>query len=317
MKKLTVNDILVKNKQRKDILKLRNLTGEKGLGREVRRLELNRPGLALAGYFHDFANDRIQIFGKGESAFLGSRNETALKSSLLKIFKYDVNLCIFTHGSRVPKKFLSSATAHGTPVLVSSLPTSEFIMLLTRILEESLAPSITVHGVLIEIFGVGVLITGSSGIGKSETALELVKRGHRLIADDAVRIRKVSGSLLLGNVNENTRHLIEIRGLGIVDIEKVYGFGAVKNSKRVDLIIRLQDWSKVRNVERLGGSRKYQKILNVPVPFLVIPVKTGRNIPVIIETAAMNKRLQDAGYDVLREFSETRRKNGLTSRTGS
>jgi len=315
MKQIFVRDILEENRVRKNFLALTAVTGSTGLEKAVRRVELNRPGLALAGFFQNFANERIQVFGRGENSYLQTLEGPALNAFLRRFFGKDVALCVFTHGARPLRPFVRTARASGTCVLISRLHTSEFITLVTQYLESRLAPSLAMHGTLIEVFGVGILISGDSGIGKSETALELVKRGHRLIADDVVHVRKVAGSILIGQADELLQYKVEIRGLGIIDIQKVFGIGSVKRSKRVDMIINLEDWNSRKSYDRLGLDAKFKKVLNVRVQTVEMPVKAGRNIAVIIETAAMNKRLQDIGISAAREL-ETSLRDRLAAPAG-
>lgn len=304
----TVRRLLAEDREGGSRLKLVLMTGEEGLDRPVKRIELNRPGLALAGFFANFASERIQVFGRGEYSYLKGMGRERLGVFLREFFARPAPLCVFTHGARPPAAFVREARRHGVAVAVSRLDTYPFIMLLTRILEEHLAPSVALHGGLVEVFGVGVLLTGESGIGKSETALELVKRGHRLVADDVVRVRRVAGDILLGTADELIRYKVEIRGLGIVDIEKVFGVGSVKRVKRIDLSVRLEDWSERKAYDRLGLGRRTHTILGVRVPLVVMPVKAGRNIPVIIETAAMNKRLRDMGQNAAKELAASLRR---------
>jgi len=295
MKNFTISELLEENRRKKNILKLKIVAGQKGLSRNVKRIEHNRPGLALAGFFKRFGADRIQIFGRGESEYLKTLSKEKRDSFYSNFFSYKIPLCVFTHSTEPPLLFKNIAEKSNTPIGVSSLSTSCFILLLTQLLESKLANSSLIHGVLIEIFGVGILITGESGIGKSETALELVKRGHRLVSDDVVHLIKASGDILLGSPDPVIKHRVEIRGLGIVDIERIFGIGAVKNLEKIDLIVHLEEWSLNKHYDRLGLKTSFKNILGVSVPLIRIPVRAGRNIPVIIETAAMNKRLKDMG----------------------
>ncbi len=306
---LIVKDIFDANYKKSDYMKLDFLTGKIGFDRKVMQLDLNRPGLALSGHYKNFGSERIQIFGKGECAFLSSLSQKALKTTLDKIFNYRMNLCIFTHGIKPPAYFIQQAKKVGTPVAVSRHATSAFIILLSELLEHWLAPMLNTHGVLLEVFGVGVFITGQSGIGKSETALELVKRGHRFVADDVVNIRKVMGTTLIGTSHELLKHKMEIRGMGIVDIERVFGIGSIKPSKRIDIAIKLASWDKVADCDRLGIQRSTFSILGIKIPYIVLPVKAGRNIPVIIETATLDMVLKESGYNASLELTQQVKKN--------
>lgn len=306
---LIVNDIFEANSKKQDYLRLKLLTGPDGLDRKISQLDLNRPGLALSGHFKNFGSDRVQIFGKGECAYLSSLGKQALVKTLERMFAYKMNLCVFTHGILPPKCLVQLAKRHATPVAVSQHATSAFIILLNELLEHWLAPSINQHGVLLEVFGVGVFIVGKSGIGKSETALELIKRGHRFVADDVVKVRKVMGTTLIGSSHDLLRHKMEIRGMGIVDIERVYGIGSIKQRKRIDLTIRLADWDNVKGCDRLGIQRSMFSILGVKIPYIILPVKAGRNIPVIIETATLDMMLKETGYNASYELTEQVKKN--------
>lgn len=285
-------------------LDLRLLAGSAGLEKPVKGQEINRPGLALAGYFENFAFNRIQIFGKGENSFLGSMEPTTMHSVLEKFFSYSLNSAFFTHGQIPPHEFLERADEYKIPTFVTGEPTSQFIKVVSNVLEEMFAPTTTMHGVLIEVFGVGVILKGKSGVGKSETALELVERGHRLIADDLIYIKLIQNHNLIGFGSDVIKYHMEIRGIGIVNIKDIFGAGAVRKSKQVDLIITIEEWDKNKEYERLGLDEKTIDILDVPVTHLIVPIRPGRNLPIIIETAAMNHRLKRMGYNPARELNQ-------------
>ncbi|MEM7182953.1 MAG: HPr(Ser) kinase/phosphatase [Spirochaetota bacterium] len=285
-------------------LKLDCIAGELGLEKKILSNEINRPGLSLTGFFDFFAHDRIQIFGKGEWAYLNSLSKPRLTDILETFFSYELKCLIFTHGNTPQEELIHLAHQKEIPVFVSSLSTHRFISLITEILNKKLSPRTMRHGVLIEVFGVGTLLSGKSGIGKSETALELIERGHRLVADDMVEIRRHSEDLLMGTCSDIIRHHMEIRGLGIINIKDIFGAGSVREHKVLELIIHIEEWSSSTEYDRTGIEEKYEEILGVPIPVATIPLRPGRNLPIIVETAAMNQRLKRMGKFAAREFSE-------------
>ncbi|TGL57400.1 HPr kinase/phosphorylase [Leptospira ognonensis] len=301
---ITVETIL---KDHED-LKLVLVTGEEGLTNRINNAEINRPGLSLTGFFDFFANDRIQIFGKGEWAYLNSLKMDELTEITDKFFQFHLNCIIYTHGNHPQNQFVEMAAKKGIPLFVTPISTHRFITLISQILDRALAPRTMRHGVLIEVFGIGTLLTGRSGVGKSETALELIERGHRLVADDMVEIRRLSESYLIGSCSDLLRHHMEIRGLGILNIKDLFGVGSVRDHKLIELIINLREWEEEGDYERTGIEQGTEEILGVSVPLIEIPVKPGRNIPIIVETAAMNQRLRKMGKNSAKEFS-----NKLTS----
>ena len=278
--------------------------GKSGLERHVNTIDVNRPGLALAGYYRHFASNRIQIFGKGEFAYLEDRSENEIKAIKADFFKHEYPGLVFTHGNTPPGSFMEMAEKTDTPLLTSRLTTHDFIVRFTRLITEELSPSTSIHGVLIEVFGVGILLMGQSGIGKSETALELVERGHRLVADDIVIIKCVGSTTLYGSASEVIRHHMELRGLGIINVKDLFGVGAIRGHKRIELVIGLEDWDPQKEYERLGIDEQTVEILGVALPRLIIPVRPGRNVPILIETAAMNHRSKKMGYHAARELSD-------------
>ncbi|TGN18518.1 HPr(Ser) kinase/phosphatase [Leptospira idonii] len=302
---ITVETIL---KDHED-LKLVLLTGEQGLTNRINNAEINRPGLSLTGFFDFFANDRIQILGKGEWAYLNSLSPEKLTDITDQFFQFHLNCIIYTHGNEPQLPFVEKAKEKGIPLFVTQVSTHRFITLISQILDRALAPRTMRHGVLIEVFGIGTLLTGRSGVGKSETALELIERGHRLVADDMVEIRRLSESYLIGSCSDLLRHHMEIRGLGILNIKDLFGVGSVRDHKLIELIINLKEWEEGGgDYERTGIEQSMEDILGVSVPYIEIPVKPGRNIPIIVETAAMNQRLRKMGKNSAKEFS-----NKLTS----
>lgn len=272
--------------------------------RNIKSAEINRPGLCLAGFVTHFANERLQIFGKGEGAFVQWVDENQNYQRLDTFFTYEMPACIFTHNQEVPSFFLERCEKNGIIVLKVKERTNEFISLLLAFLDDIFAPRTTIHGVLVEIFGVGTLIQGSSGIGKSECALELIERGHRLIADDVIHVKRVKHQFIEGIGPKIIQHHMEIRGIGIINISKLYGAGSVREKCNIDLIIYLEEWQDNKEYERLGLEDRCKDILEVPVPYLLIPVRPGRNIPIIIETAAMNQRLKKMGINTAKDFNK-------------
>ena len=286
-----------------DILHLRIITGEKTLHKQISTLDINRPGLALAGDYEIFDYEKIQVFGRGENNYLVRIINNNELENVERFFSFPVACCIFSHGNEPPALFVDMAERAEVPILVSSLPTNVMSTRLTKILEDAFAPRTSIHGVLVEVFGVGVLIVGKSGVGKSECALELIERGHRLVADDVVDIRSISDTLLIGSGAKLIRHHMEIRGLGIINIKQLFGVGAIRDKKQIQLVASLEEWDQKKEYDRLGLEESLYTILGVEIPLLTIPVKPGRNIPILIETAAMNFRLVKLGFNPAKELN--------------
>ena len=265
--------------------------------------DLNRPGLQITGFFDYFDPSRIQVFGMVENTYLAGLSSEVRYNSLKRLFEKQISAVILTRNSNASAEMLKLAEEFETPVLRTSQPTSSFTSSLNAYLNVELAPRITRHGVLVEVYGQVVLILGESGVGKSETAVELIKRGHRLVADDAVEIKKVSSKSLIGVSPDIIRHFIEIRGIGIVDVKNIFGMGAVKESEKIDMIIHLEAWEKGKQYDRLGLVDEYTNILGLDIPSLTIPVKPGRNLAVIFEVAAMNNRQKRMGYNAAEELN--------------
>ncbi len=264
--------------------------------------DINRPGLQLTGFYAYFNVEKIQICGNAEFAYLQGLSDEARKESILTLFSYRFPALIITKDHQAFPEMIDAAKQYEIPILATSLDTSEFMAQIIAFLNLNLAQRITRHGVLIEIYGEGVLIVGESGVGKSETAIELVKRGHRLVADDAVEIKKVSAISLVGSSPDNIRHFIELRGIGIVNARRLFGMGAVKMTEKIDLVIKLEPWDPDRVYDRMGVDSEYTSILGVNVPSMTIPVKPGRNLAVILEVAAMNNRQKKMGYNAAQEL---------------
>ncbi len=285
-------------------LQLTSVTADRGLRKEITHPDVNRPGLSLAGFFDYFAYDRIQIFGRGESSYLRSLSHSDAMERLEAFFTYDVFCCIFTHGEEPTDIFVDFAKANNTPVLITEISTTRFISYLNHIISSAHAPERAVHGTLVDVFGLGVLIIGHSGVGKSETALELLERGHRLIADDIVNVTIIQDSLLVGEGSKLIKHHMEIRGLGVLNVRDVFGIRSVRNRKRIELVVELEDWDGDTQYDRFGLHDNYYNLLGINVPYVLIPVRPGRNIPILIESAALNQRLKKMGVYSAKELDD-------------
>ncbi len=304
-KKFTVLDLLSLDLKGHDALNLHCVGGRKGLSRKITLPDLNRPGLALSGFFDSFGFARVQVFGQGESTFLAKLVEDGNLDAVKTFFTYLVPCCVFTRGIQPPKEFLALAEEAGCAILQTDLESTDFSSRILRVFSDIFAEHKVIHGVFIEVYGIGIIISGSSGVGKSETALELVHRGHRLVADDVVEIRCVNGNILLGKgPNKMISHHMEIRGLGIINIQQLYGVGAIREQKEVQLLVKLEEWNPEKVYDRLGTAENTEEILGVKIPTIEVPVKPGRNIPIILETAAMNERLKSMGYHSARDFNQ-------------
>ena len=264
--------------------------------------EVNRPGIVMTGYTDYFDSQRIQILGWTEFGFLLSMNPEERNKALQYWLALHPAAAVVTRGLEIPDYFVNQCKEHQVPLLRTREETSPFLANLIAYLNNELAPRITRHGVLVEVYGEGVLITGESGAGKSEAAVELIKRGHRLIADDAVEIRKVSDKSLIGASPSNIRHFVELRGIGIINARRIFGMGAVKSSEKIDMVIQLEAWDSTKAYDRLGLDNEYTKILDVKVPVMTVPITPGRNLAVIVETAAMNNRQKKMGYNAAKEL---------------
>ncbi len=269
----------------------------------VETTDVNRPGLQIGGFFDYFDPKRIQVFGKVETTYLSKFSVEEQYKRLRKLFEQHVTAVVITRNQETTPEMLQLAKEFETPILRSQHATSYFTSALNAFLNVELAPRITRHGVLVEVYGQGLLIMGDSGVGKSEAAVELIKRGHRLVADDAVEIKRVSAKSLVGFSPDIIRHFIEIRGIGIVDVKNIFGMGAVKDSEKIDLIIHLEAWEQGKQYDRLGLVDEYTNILGLDIPSLTIPVRPGRNLAVIFEVAAMNNRQKQHGYNAAEELN--------------
>lgn len=268
----------------------------------VESTEVNRPGIVLSGYTDYFDPLRIQIVGWTELGFMRNMNSDKYEKVIDAWLSLNPVAVVFTRGLDIPQGFTEVCKKYGVPLLRTNAGTSQFLSSLISYLNAELAPRITRHGVLVEVYGEGVLITGDSGAGKSEAAIELIKRGHRLIADDAVEIRKIDDTTLIGNSPSNIRHFVELRGIGIIDARRIFGMGAVKPTEKIDMVIQLEAWDSTKAYDRLGLDNEYAKILDVKVPAITVPITPGRNLAVIVETAAMNNRQKKMGYNAAKDL---------------
>ncbi|MYL21006.1 HPr kinase/phosphorylase [Halobacillus litoralis] len=297
MSKVRTEDLL-------EQFQLELVTGKDGVHREIHMSDISRPGVEMTGYFKFYPKDRLQLLGKTELSYFNELTKEQRQERAQKLCTDVTPGIVITRGMDIPEELFEAAKEAGVPLMISPYKTTRVISRLTNFLESKFAPFTAIHGVLVDIYGIGVLITGQSGVGKSETALELVKRGHRLVADDSVEIRQEDYDTLIGNSPPLIEHLLEIRGLGIINVMTLFGAGAVRSFKRITLVINLEIWDKNKQYDRLGLEEETMKIMDVHVPKATIPVRPGRNLAVIIEVAAMNFRLKRMGVNAAEEFSE-------------
>lgn len=284
-------------------LRMRVVAGEDGFGRAISWGRIQRPGLALAGFLPFIKPGRIQIVGESELNYLETMPPEVRRERIREICALPVAAFVITKGQRVPDELARECRNEKIPLLVSERTTSVVIQSITRVLEDELAPSTSVHGVLVDVYGMGVLLLGDSGIGKSECALDLIQRGHRLVADDVVQIRKYPNGAVVGRASDMIRYHMELRGIGIINIKHLFGVSAVRSSKSIELVIELERWDPAKKYDRLGLDGETYAILDSPHPFLRLPVASGRNIALLIEIAARNELLKMQGYDAAKEFA--------------
>lgn len=296
MAKVRVKDVI-------DTFRLELISGEEGVNRPIVTSDLSRPGLEIAGFFDYYPAERLQLLGMTEMSFYDKLSEPEQKIRMEQLCRDITPGIIITRSQDIPAELIQASERESVPVMRSNMKTTRLFSHLTNFLESKLAPTTAVHGVLIDIYGVGVLITGKSGVGKSETALELVKRGHRLVADDCVEIRQEDQDTLVGNAPELIEHLLEIRGLGIINVMTLFGAGAVRSNKKISLVINLELWEKNKQYDRVGLDEETMKIIDTDITKLTVPVRPGRNLAVIIEVAAMNFRLKRMGVNAAEQFS--------------
>lgn len=284
-------------------MNLENLTPEVDLNPiQLSQPDVNRPALQLAGFFDYFDSERVQVIGHVEHAYLQKMEKDHGYGIMSKLLDYKVPCIVFCRNIEVSQELIDLATAKETPILRTSKTTSSFMAEVIRWLNVELAPRMTMHGVLVDVYGEGILIMGESGIGKSEAALELIKRGHRLVSDDAVEIKKVSDDTLIGTAPDITRHFIELRGIGVIDVKTLFGVESVKNTQAIDLVIKLEEWNKEQEYDRLGLEDQYTEFLGNKVVCHAIPIRPGRNLAVICESAAVNHRQKKMGYNAAQEL---------------
>ena len=284
-------------------MKLRNTTPEIDTDKIVlTHPDVNRPALQLTGFFDHFDRERVQIIGYVEQAYINTMDREVKRQMYDKLTSSQIPCLVFSRGQNPDDDLLEYCNYYGVPCLVSDKTTSSLMAEVIRWLNVKLAPCISIHGVLVDVFGEGVLITGESGIGKSEAALELIKRGHRLVSDDVVEIRKVSDETLVGSAPDITRYLIEVRGIGIIDVKTLFGVENVKDTQTIDMVIKLEEWSRDKEYDRLGMDDKYTEFLGNQVICYSIPIRPGRNLAIIVETAAINYRQKKMGYNAAQEL---------------
>lgn len=305
----------VKLKEVVEKMRLVTLTPQIDISRRnVYQTEVNRPALELTGYFDHFAAGRIQIIGLVEHSYIDQMDDEDKRRVFRQLFSLDVPAVIFTRDLPPDQVILEAALEAGMPMFLTSQATSPFMAEMIRWLNVRLAPSISIHGVLVDVYGIGLLLTGDSGVGKSEAALELIKRGHRLVSDDVVEIRKVSEVTLIGTAPEITKHFIELRGIGIIDVKTLFGVSSVRESQSIDLEIHLEEWDKNREFDRLGMEDSYSEYLGTKVTCHRVPVRPGRNVAIICESAAANHRQKLMGYNAAHELYQRFQKNLMRKR---
>jgi HPr kinase/phosphorylase len=278
--------------------------GAAGLRRKIREATVNRPGLALAGFFRYFAWARVQVLGSAEKAYLKSLSSDERRRRIQEFFKRRVPCVIFSRNILPSREFMEEADAFHIPLFRSPLLTGRLINSATLMLDMDFAPKKTEHGTMVDILGIGVLIKGESGVGKSECALALLERGYSLVSDDVTRVYVLDGRDLMATSPEETRYLMEVRGLGLIDVCRVFGVGAIRSEKRVDLVVTLQDAQKMENIERVGMDEEFQEILGIAVPHVGIPVSPGRDLARLVEVAALDQKLKTMGYNTAKEFND-------------
>lgn len=297
-------------------MSLKNLTPEIDLAdKKVTVPDINRPALQLAGFFDHFDSERVQIIGRVEAAYMETLSAEVKKERYGQLLSYNVPCIIFCRNENPDEEMLQAAREYQIPLFQTDKVTSSFEAEIIRWMKVMLAPTISIHGVLVDVYGEGVLITGESGIGKSEAALELIKRGHRLVTDDVVEIKKVSDATLIGTSPEITRHFIELRGIGIIDVKTLFGVECVKETQAIDMVIHLEDWDKDKEYDRFGLEEEYTEILGNKIVCHNLPVRPGRNLAVIVESAAVNWRQKKMGYNAAKELYN-RVQNNINHRTG-
>jgi len=298
---ISVDEFFVENKK---FLELELVSGKEGLSNKITTKDIHRPGLALAGYFELFTYNRIQICGNTEISFMNQLSKDKLQNCLKKFFSYTIPCLIITNNNKISEEAVDCSDKHKIPIIRTPLATTRAIQLISDYLEDVFAARTFVHGSLVDVYGIGILITGRSGIGKSEVALDLVARSHRLVADDVVTIIREPSGVLIGTGNDILQYNMEIRGVGIVDVRSMFGIRGIRSRKRVEVEVELVDWDKSKNYERLGIDTSYDKILDEKLPRVRLPIYPGKNISVIVEIIALNELLKLHGTYAAKEFEE-------------
>lgn len=297
---ITIRTLLMENEAR---LKMKLVCSRNGLNRKITSGELHRPGLALSGFVELFTSDRVQVLGNTEIRYLSGLGREELKQRINTYLEFEIPAIVVTENNQLPDYFIKAATRRYISVLSTPFNTTETTHLLGEYLADKFAPQISLHGTLVDVYGVGILITGRSGIGKSEISLDLVERGHRLVADDLTIIKRHSEEVLIGKGTEISQHALEIRGVGIIDVARIFGIRGVRMQKRVELEVHLVDWEPGKTYERVGMEERHKEILGVKIPQIILPIHPGKNITVIAETIALNHLLKMYGYHGPREFN--------------
>ncbi|HET7321612.1 MAG TPA: HPr(Ser) kinase/phosphatase [Longimicrobiaceae bacterium] len=303
---LTIEHLL---RTKREVLQLELLTDERGIGRIIHGPDISSPGLVLTGFTDRFPAERIQVLGETEIAFLASLSSERRREALDAFFSFNVPAIFITKGQEPPEPLVRLANERGTPVVRSQLKTAEFYRRISPFLEEYFAPTITMHGSLADVYGVGLLFVGRSGVGKSEAVLDLIERGHRLVADDMVIVSRRGNEVLIGCGHELQRHHMEIRGVGIIDIASLFGIRAIRQQKRIEVVVQLEQWDETGTYDRTGLELQSMEILGVKIPRVIVPLNPGKNITVIAEVVAMNHLLKFAGVDSAALFNERLKKH--------
>ncbi|MEM6820709.1 MAG: HPr(Ser) kinase/phosphatase [Verrucomicrobiota bacterium] len=287
-----------------ELLDLKLVAGAEGMDRLITEGSVNRLGLVLTGFYQFFANRRVQIIGKSEMAYLRSLDMEVRRERVRAIFEKKVPCVIFARNIKTPQFFLEEAERYRIPIFRSEVKTMRLVNKVAIALEQDFAPTVTMHSSMVDIQGVGVLILGESGIGKSECVLGLVERGYSLVSDDITKIKCIEDAELMATSADLTRHYMEVRGLGIINVASIFGASSIRNSKRIDLVVTLKDWSKLENIDRTGLDQEYYEILQIKIPHVTIPVRSGRDISGLIEVAALDQKLKSLGHHSASEFNE-------------
>ena len=301
MKEITVETLYYENKKR---LKLSILNNDNGFDKVINEPELHRPGLALSGFVEVFTFSRVQIIGNTELAYLETLDSTKREASLRKLLEFDLPCLIITDNNIPPQELIDIANERKITILRSVFSTTHVIQILSNFLEDKFAPYTTIHGSMVDVYGIGVLLTGRSGIGKSEIALDLVERGHRLVADDIVQIKRQTEGILIGSGSEVLQHHMEIRGIGIIDIRNIFGIRGIRLKKRIEVEVHLEDWEESKDYERVGLDERTSSYLDTKIPLINLPIFPGKNVTVIIESIALNETLKNYGFHTAKEFNE-------------